>query len=180
MTLARVSRAPYDKLAAYQRRVSWSFPWYSSAPGDFDFHVSFTADQQRQGGEYNFARQPQLPEEAPGLSAFALGEYGRIFHTYSTCPRDTVPGIRAEAQRARLHLRIHRDTRFSDDRRTYKDVDLWFWEEDRKAAVSGLFLRIAPDAVAAGAGHASAGSWPASDGPGRRRGVPADAAGRAR
>ena len=28
-TLAVVSRAPLAKLKAYQRRMGWSFPWYS-------------------------------------------------------------------------------------------------------------------------------------------------------
>ncbi len=96
VALVCVSRAPFEKLAAYQRRMGWTFPWYSSAPSDFnfDFGVSFTPEQQAAGGEYNFAHQDHLPEEAPGLSAFALGDGGRVFHTYSTYSRglDAVNG----------------------------------------------------------------------------------------
>ncbi|MGH2393816.1 MAG: DUF899 domain-containing protein, partial [Candidatus Limnocylindria bacterium] len=41
-SLALVSRAPLDKLEAYQRRRGWTFPWYSSYGSDFnyDFHVT--------------------------------------------------------------------------------------------------------------------------------------------
>ena len=64
-----------------------------------------------------------------------------------------VPGIRAEPRVLGSIFRIHRDTRFSHDKRPYKDhLDLWFWEGDRKTAVSGLFARIAPELVGAGAG----------------------------
>ncbi len=56
-----VSRAPLAKLQAYKRRMGWTFPWASSAGGDFnfDFNVSFTEEQQRKGGiEYNYRREP--------------------------------------------------------------------------------------------------------------------------
>ena len=57
----RVSRAPLAKLQAYKRRMGWTFPWASSFGGDFnsDFSVSFTEEQQREGGiEYNYQREP--------------------------------------------------------------------------------------------------------------------------
>jgi predicted dithiol-disulfide oxidoreductase (DUF899 family) len=56
-----VSRAPLAKLQAYKQRMGWNFPWASSADGDFnfDFNVSLTAEQQRQGAvEYNYRREP--------------------------------------------------------------------------------------------------------------------------
>jgi predicted dithiol-disulfide oxidoreductase (DUF899 family) len=56
-----VSRAPLAKLQAYKRRMGWTFPWASSFGGDFnpDFGVSFTEEQQREGGiEYNYRREP--------------------------------------------------------------------------------------------------------------------------
>src|SRR5829696_5411098 len=52
-----VSRAPLEKLQAYERRMGWSFPWASSFGSDFnyDFGVSFTEEQQQSGVvEYNF------------------------------------------------------------------------------------------------------------------------------
>ena len=58
-----VSRAPLEKLQAYKRRMGWTFPWASSAGRDFnfDFNVSLTEEQQREGDiEYNYRREPAL------------------------------------------------------------------------------------------------------------------------
>lgn len=92
VTFACVSRAPYPKLAAYRQRMGWTFPWFSSAPSafNFDFGVSFTPEQQAGGGTYNFTHQDTLPEEAPGISAFAI-DGGRVFHTYSSYSRGLDP-----------------------------------------------------------------------------------------
>jgi predicted dithiol-disulfide oxidoreductase (DUF899 family) len=114
VTLAAVSRAPLLKLQAYKRRMDWTFPWASSVGGDFnfDFNVSFTEQQQREGLEYNYEREEPLAEipsrstadgpstfaamsgtdvatytrERPGMSAFAL-EDGVVYHTYSAYSR---------------------------------------------------------------------------------------------
>src|SRR5262245_14319812 len=61
VTLCAVSRAPLAKIQAYQRRMGWTFPWASALGGDFnfDFNVSFTENEQREGGiEYNYQREP--------------------------------------------------------------------------------------------------------------------------
>ncbi|HEY4298868.1 MAG TPA: DUF899 domain-containing protein [Paraburkholderia sp.] len=111
--LSAVSRAPLAKLQAYKQRMGWTFPWASSAGGDFnfDFNVSFTEEQQRTGDiEYNFERgghamdatpvpQPVVDfaamsgtdpatysRDRPGMSAFVL-EDGVVYHTYSTYAR---------------------------------------------------------------------------------------------
>jgi predicted dithiol-disulfide oxidoreductase (DUF899 family) len=108
-----VSRAPLAKLQAYKRRMGWTLPWASSRGSDFnfDFKVSFTEEQQREGVvEYNCRRgghamdTAPVPEpvaqfaamcgtdaptwtlDRPGLSAFAL-EDGVVYHTYSTYAR---------------------------------------------------------------------------------------------
>jgi predicted dithiol-disulfide oxidoreductase (DUF899 family) len=93
VTLVCVSRARYEKLAAYRARMGWRFPWYSSADSafNFDFGVSFTLDQQQNGGTYNFTHVEHPPEEAPGISAFALDDAGGVFHTYSTFSRGLDP-----------------------------------------------------------------------------------------
>jgi predicted dithiol-disulfide oxidoreductase (DUF899 family) len=54
-----VSRAPLAKLQAYKRRMGWTFPWASSLDSDFnfDFTVSVTEEQQRDGSvDYNYQR----------------------------------------------------------------------------------------------------------------------------
>jgi predicted dithiol-disulfide oxidoreductase (DUF899 family) len=108
-----VSRAPLEKLQAYKRRMGWAFPWASSFGGDFnyDYAASFTPQQLREGGEYNFAptgdRTPLLEldsgslvetaastgvdlaeflQELPGMSSFVLSD-GAVYHTYSAYGR---------------------------------------------------------------------------------------------
>lgn len=73
--------------------------------------------------------------------------------TISPALDDLVPGIAAEPRVNGSIFRINRDIRFSKDKTPYKDhLDFWFWAGQRKAAVSGLFLRVAPDTVIVGAG----------------------------
>jgi predicted dithiol-disulfide oxidoreductase (DUF899 family) len=118
VTLLAVSRAPLPKLLAYKRRMGWDFPWASSSGGDFnfDFNVSFTEEQQREGViDYNYERgghamdaapipepvaqfaatcgtdAPTYSRDRPGLSTFVL-EDGVVYHTYSTYARG-VDGI---------------------------------------------------------------------------------------
>jgi predicted dithiol-disulfide oxidoreductase (DUF899 family) len=70
-----ISRAPLAQLNEYKRRMGWTFPWASSFGSDFnfDFDVSFTEDQQRNGIEYNYRREPpmDLLGKAPPLSSSA-------------------------------------------------------------------------------------------------------------
>jgi len=44
VTLAVVSRAPYNEIASFKKRMGWKFHWVSSFGSDFnyDFHVSRT------------------------------------------------------------------------------------------------------------------------------------------
>ena len=118
VTLMAVSRAPLAKLRAYKDRMGWTFPWASAPGGDFnfDFNVSFTEEQQREGTvEYNYQRGGHAMDvtpvpapvvefaamsgtdaatysrDRPGLSAFVL-EDGDVYHTYSTYARG-VDGI---------------------------------------------------------------------------------------
>jgi predicted dithiol-disulfide oxidoreductase (DUF899 family) len=72
-----LSRAPLGKLQAYKRRMGWTFPWASSVGGDFnfDFNVSLTEEQQRDGGvEYNYRREPALTVRGIGDSLTKRGE----------------------------------------------------------------------------------------------------------
>ncbi|HMG77284.1 MAG TPA: thioredoxin family protein [Xanthobacteraceae bacterium] len=77
VTLSAVSRAPLVKLQEYEQRMGWSFSWASSLDGDFnfDFDVSFTEEQQREGAiEYNYRREPALKESGIGDSLTKRGE----------------------------------------------------------------------------------------------------------
>src|SRR5438046_8613030 len=54
-----VSRAPLAKLQEFKRRMGWTFPWASTADGDFnsDFSTPFTEEEERKGIEYNYDRE---------------------------------------------------------------------------------------------------------------------------
>lgn len=113
VTLMAVSRAPLPALLAYRERMGWSFSWASSGGSDFnfDFNVSFTEQQQRDGGiQYNYERAGHALDmrpapapvvkfagmcgvdastygrDRPGVSAFVMLE-GAVYHTYSTYTR---------------------------------------------------------------------------------------------
>lgn len=67
VTLTAISRAPLAQLLAYRERMGWKFPWASAAGSAFnsDFNISFTEEEQRQGGiEYNFRNEPPMAPPA--------------------------------------------------------------------------------------------------------------------
>jgi predicted dithiol-disulfide oxidoreductase (DUF899 family) len=84
-----VSRAPLAKIAKFQERMGWSFKWVSSNQNDFnyDFGVSFTPEEVKSGGSYNYAPQAPVGSEREGFSAFYKDPQGTIYHTYSTYAR---------------------------------------------------------------------------------------------
>ena len=89
-TLVAVSRAPLEKLEAFKKRMGWTFDWYSSEGGDFnyDFAVSFTPEETKAGHQrYNFGTSGFGIEDAPGISVFYRDEAGNIFNTYSCFAR---------------------------------------------------------------------------------------------
>jgi len=89
ITMAAISYAPYEKLAAYRKRMGWSFPWLSSVGSDFnfDYRVSFTPDELKAGKvDYNYQLTPFGMSEAPGISVF-LKDGDKIYHTYSAYSR---------------------------------------------------------------------------------------------
>ena len=85
-----VSRAAYDQLTAYQKRMGWRFKWVSSLGSDFnyDYQVSFTPEQKEKNAtEYNYRNTEYFSDEVVGVSVFAKDEQGEVFHTYSTYSR---------------------------------------------------------------------------------------------
>jgi len=122
VTMIAVSRAPYAKIAAYARRMGWTFTWISSGHNDFnyDYNVSFTAQEVAAGkADYNYTMQDLGGAEQPGVSVFTKDAAERIFHTYSTYARgldmvnvayhylDLVPKGRDEGDRGAYWLRRH-------------------------------------------------------------------------
>ncbi|MGA2550402.1 MAG: thioredoxin family protein [Burkholderiaceae bacterium] len=85
-----VSRAPYEKLAAYRARMGWSFNWVSSAGTDFnqDYQVSETSEEREKGESYyNYRRGEAFGGERPGISVFYRDDDGSVMHTYSCYAR---------------------------------------------------------------------------------------------
>jgi predicted dithiol-disulfide oxidoreductase (DUF899 family) len=89
VTFAVVSRAPMPRIAAFQKRMGWRFPWVSALGSDFqhDFGVHFTKEELAGEINYNYQKTRFGLEEAPGLSVFCKNEAGEVFHTYSTYAR---------------------------------------------------------------------------------------------
>jgi predicted dithiol-disulfide oxidoreductase (DUF899 family) len=96
---ALVSRAPIEKLLAYQKTRGWDITWVSSFGTDFnyDFHVSLDAAVAPVMFNYRDAEELAAagfdwvlaePTEQPGMSVF-LRDGDQIFHTYSTFGRGT-------------------------------------------------------------------------------------------
>ena len=90
ISLVAVSRAKPDTLESYKKRMGWSFKWVSSLGSDFnyDYHVSFTADEMDKGNVlYNYRNSKVPSDEMPGISVFYKNQQGEVFHTYSCYAR---------------------------------------------------------------------------------------------
>lgn len=90
VAFAAISRAPLDKIAAYKKRMGWTFQWVSSLGNDFnfDYGVSFTPDELTSGEiSYNYGTHKAYTSEMPGISVFFKDEAGHLFHTYSCYAR---------------------------------------------------------------------------------------------
>lgn len=98
-----VSRAPLERLRAYQRRMGWTFPWVSSGRTDFnvDFGISVPVEEMRQALAPVMDSLPPIAarnaratgtdvvtylSEGWGFNAFAR-DNGTVYHTYSAADR---------------------------------------------------------------------------------------------
>jgi predicted dithiol-disulfide oxidoreductase (DUF899 family) len=90
--LVVVSRAPFAKIEPFQRRMGWTFPWYSSEGSDFNYDFHATVDETVQPVLVNYREEHELDwsparrGDYPGLSAF-LRDGETIYHTYSAFAR---------------------------------------------------------------------------------------------
>lgn len=122
VSFVAVSHAPYEKLAAYHRRMGWTFKWMSSFANDFnrDFDVAFTPEEvASHRAFYNFTMQDPRAPEREGITVFYKNDAGEIFRTYSTYARgidamcvdyqyvDLTPKGRDEGDRGPYWVRRH-------------------------------------------------------------------------
>jgi predicted dithiol-disulfide oxidoreductase (DUF899 family) len=73
VTLTAVSRAPFAKIAAYKRRMGWTFPWVSSNRSSFnyDFGASFTPEAlAARTAACNYGSADPGFEDREGISVF--------------------------------------------------------------------------------------------------------------
>lgn len=110
-SLVVVSRAPMEKIAAYKKRLGWSFPWVSSYDSDFSFDMHVSMDESRVPIEYNYRDKAELLQtghdfrtsgEQQGVSVFyrggyGFGEQGKVYHTYSAYARGVEPLVNTMA-----------------------------------------------------------------------------------
>lgn len=90
VAFAAISHAPLAEILPFQRRMGWNVNWVSAHDTDFniDFNVSFCPDEVGQGEVvYNYTKQQVPNDELPGISVFAKGADGAVYHTYSTYGR---------------------------------------------------------------------------------------------
>jgi predicted dithiol-disulfide oxidoreductase (DUF899 family) len=131
VTMIAVSRAPYNKLAAYEKRLGWNFKWVSSYNTDFnfDYNISFRPEEiAKKEGMYNFTIQDPHSPEREGVSVFYKDPEGLIFHTYSAYARgidmlnvayhylDLVPKGRDEASKEFPQFWVRRHDEYSKKR----------------------------------------------------------------
>ncbi len=95
ISMVTVSRAPLEKLLAYQCEKGWSNRWYSSYGTDFNYDFKVTLDPARGPVQYNYKTGEALtqaigtiekPSEWPGMSVFFRVD-DDVFHTYSAYGR---------------------------------------------------------------------------------------------
>jgi len=94
-TLVLVSRAPLADLQAFQQRMGWTLPWYSSLGSAFNYDFHATTDEQVAPVEYNYRDKAELERlglnyhvqgEQPGVSVF-LRDGAEVYHCYSSYGR---------------------------------------------------------------------------------------------
>jgi len=87
-SMVAISRAPREKLDAFEKRMGWSFKWLSAGGSDFnyDFGASFT-DENAKLPVFNYGTMTPGGNDREGMSVFYKNENGEIFHTYSSYAR---------------------------------------------------------------------------------------------
>lgn len=98
-TLVLVSRAQRARIEAFQKRMGWTVPWFSSYGSTFNYDFHVTIDESVAPVQYNYQDKATIEEkgetyhlagEQPGVSVF-LRDGDRVFHTYSTYGRGMDP-----------------------------------------------------------------------------------------
>lgn len=88
ISMVAISRAPYEQLAAYQKRMGWTFKWLSSGGNRFNYDYGVSFPDGARSVTYNFMQiDPEGETDLPGISVFYKNDAGEIFRTYSCYSR---------------------------------------------------------------------------------------------
>lgn len=122
LSFVAISRVSLERINAVKARMGWRFRWVSSAGNsfNFDYGAAFTPEQIAAGKPlYNFGTTEGLAPDIHGVSIFARGDDGAVYHTYSSYARgneglagafaflDMVPKGRNEAEGTMSWVRRH-------------------------------------------------------------------------
>ena len=80
---AIISRAPYEKIAAFQKRMDWPYTWVSSYGSDFNYDFNATITEKAAPGAYDYQSNGPAVGEQSELSVFYRGDDGGMYHSYS-------------------------------------------------------------------------------------------------
>jgi predicted dithiol-disulfide oxidoreductase (DUF899 family) len=96
VTFVAITRAPYEKFAAYSEGRGWQFPFYSSAGTDFHYDFHATLDESKTPIEFNYKDKAELlaqgfqEQDLRGdwpVNTVFLRDGDTVFHTYSAYAR---------------------------------------------------------------------------------------------
>ena len=85
VSFVAISRATLPEIETFKKRMGWQFKWVSSFGNEFnyDYHVSFSKEEQAQGKVYYNYDMNEFPsEEGPGASVFYKNEAGAKSSTH--------------------------------------------------------------------------------------------------
>lgn len=89
VSFVAISRAPFEKIESFRKRMGWHFKWMSSYGSDFnfDFNVAFPEAMIAAGkAVYNFTETDDVADEMHGISVF-YKDRNTVYRTYSTYAR---------------------------------------------------------------------------------------------
>jgi predicted dithiol-disulfide oxidoreductase (DUF899 family) len=106
VTTLLVSRAPFEKLEAYRKRMGWGLDWASAGGSDFNRDTGFTYTEEelrpflegeippvvKRNAESCGTDVAAYVSEGPGLSVYALSD-GTVYRTYVSTARGLEPAM---------------------------------------------------------------------------------------
>ncbi len=71
-TMIAISRAPVEKLLAFQKRMGWTFTWVSSGRSSFNYDYRVSFEPGKPDPIYNYKPKTSNTSDLPGISALPV------------------------------------------------------------------------------------------------------------